>query len=131
MFRKKDQRWSAEEEAQLVCRYPDAQISFAELEAYFGRSRGSIVIKAQRMGLHRPRSDGWSEQELADLPQVYADPQTSPAAMEAVFGRSWQAIQCKARKLGVRRRDVGVVHDYFAVLDRAQKAYDLGFLAAG
>lgn len=114
-----------------MCRYPDAQISFAELEAYFGRSRGSIVIKAQRMGLHRPRSDGWSEQELADLPQVYADPQTSPAAMEAVFGRSWQAIQCKARKLGVRRRDVGVVHDYFAVLDRAQKAYDLGFLAAG
>jgi hypothetical protein len=125
-------RWTEQELVDLTYKYPDKNISLAELEQHFGRRRGTIKQQARRLGLRRPPHT-WNEQDIADLVRMYTDEDISREQMIDRFGCTWRIICHKALDLELRRprpNTCRVVRDYFHAIDSDEKAYWLGFLAA-
>ena len=126
-------KWTDEERDALRQIYLDENVTFAQLEQYFGRTRGTIKQQARRLGLRRPAFHLWTQSEVEDLKLKYPDEDFSSEWMVQYFGRTWKSITGKAGLLGLRRphpNTCQTIRDYFHVIDSDDKAYWLGFIAA-
>jgi hypothetical protein len=126
-------RWTSDEIADLRHSYPDTVVSTEELKRRFGRSYGTIKAMARRLGLRRERIDLWCDDDVAKLMQLYTDEDIPSEQIKAILGRTWRAICHKANEIGLERPKPNrraVVRDYFHIIDTAEKAYWLGFIAA-
>lgn len=132
--------WSAAEDEELRRLYADPSVTPDDLERRFGRSWMAIKVRARAFGLHRrsPRplsSRPWTEAEEQLLRELYPDVNTPREEIARQLGRTWRSIQHRIGRLGIgdtreRNNPCQVRRDYFKLIDSAEKAYWLGFIAA-
>jgi hypothetical protein len=124
-------RWTAEED-DLLRREYEGQ-SAAALGALMDRTEDAIWLRARKLGLEKQEEQRpWAAAELDEVRRCY--PLERPAVIAKRLGRTTSAVSQQAAVLGVISRDAligqSAVHDYFSVIDSAEKAYVLGYLAA-
>jgi hypothetical protein len=132
--------WSAADDAELRRLYPDPTVTPAALEQRFGRSWMAIKTRAQAFELYRRRprvlsSCPWTAADEQLLRDLYPDLSLTREEIARRLNRTWRACQHKIHQLNLgplreRNNPCAVRRDYFRVIDSAEKAYWLGFIAA-
>jgi hypothetical protein len=100
----------------------------------------AIKTRAQEFGLYRraPRvlsSYPWTEADEQLLRELYPNLNISREEIARRLNRTWRSCQHKIHQLNLsslreRNNPCAVRRDYFRVIDTAEKAYWLGFIAA-
>ena len=126
----KMKKWSEKDELKLKELYCNKNISLEEISKIIGKTKRSVIYKANTLGLYR---DKWNEKLEEKLKELFKNPSIKPEEIEKTINKKWGAIRQKAYRMGLTRplyKPYIPVEDYFETIDSIEKSYWLGFFAA-
>lgn len=93
--------WKAREIGELRKLYRERKLTAEQIGKRIGRSRNSVIGKAQSLGLRR----GWSENEIAYLKKSYPDTNVPMEIICRTLDRARTTIYERAVRLGLQRNE--------------------------
>mgnify|MGYP007064307882 FL=1 len=96
----KMKKWSEKDELKLKELYCNKNISLEEISKIIGKTKRSVIYKANTLGLYR---DKWNEKLEEKLKELFKNPSIKPEEIEKTINKKWGAIRQKAYRMGLTR----------------------------